>query len=124
MVAPIVQQLRQGITPDKVALTLALGGVLGEVAVVQARVAVVRGHVQAGVQELRREARLTIEPGVGPAQGLGDERGVLAVVDQAAEHARAQELVVLRLAGAGGEAEAPAERAVRPAHPGAGGWPP
>lgn len=29
VVAPIVAQLRQGITPQKVALTLALGGVLG-----------------------------------------------------------------------------------------------
>ena len=29
VVAPIVQQLRQGITPQKIALTLALGGVLG-----------------------------------------------------------------------------------------------
>lgn len=29
VVAPIVQQLRQGITPRKIALTLALGGVLG-----------------------------------------------------------------------------------------------
>jgi len=29
VVAPVVAQLRQGITPEKVALTLALGGVLG-----------------------------------------------------------------------------------------------
>jgi uncharacterized protein (DUF2062 family) len=29
VVAPIVAQLRQGITPEKIALTLALGGVLG-----------------------------------------------------------------------------------------------
>ncbi len=29
VVAPIVAQLRQGITPEKVALTLALGGVIG-----------------------------------------------------------------------------------------------
>jgi hypothetical protein len=29
VVAPIVQQLKQGITPQKIALTLALGGVLG-----------------------------------------------------------------------------------------------